>query len=88
MGATYTKRGKSYRIAVHAYGERAYVTVKSEADAKALVREVKRLELNGQNVLDAIKSARSAPPTTTTPTTFFPPTGLQYTNANGAVISH
>jgi integrase len=70
MGATYTKRGKSYRIAVHANGERAYVTVKSEADAKALVREVKRLELNGQNVLGAIKSARSTPPTTTTPTTF------------------
>src|SRR6266699_807202 len=62
MGATYQRRGKSYRIAVHANGERRYVTVKSEADAKALVREVKRLELNGVNVIEAMKSARAATP--------------------------
>src|SRR5262245_37224952 len=62
MGATYQRRGKSFRIAVHSNGQRAYLTVKSEADAKALCREVKRLELNGQNVLAAIKSARATTP--------------------------
>jgi hypothetical protein len=41
------------------------VTVKSKADAESLVREVRRLELAGQNVVAAIKGARSAAPSVT-----------------------
>jgi integrase len=62
MGATYTKRGQSYRIAIHANGERRYITVRSKSDAEGLVREIRRQELAGVNVLEAVKSARAATP--------------------------
>jgi integrase len=62
MGATWTKRDRSFRIAVHHNGQRAYVTVRSEQDAKALVREIHRRELAGENVLQAIRTARAATP--------------------------
>ena len=62
MGATWTKRGKSFRVAIHSYGERRYVTVRSKADAEGLVREIRRQELAGVNVLEAVKSARAATP--------------------------
>ena len=64
-----TKRGSSYRVAVYASGERAYVTVRSKADAEALVREIHRQELAGVDVLAGIKSARTTP---TTKATRFP----------------
>ena len=47
MGATFTKRGQSFRVAIHANGERRYVTVRSKADAEGLVREIRRQELAG-----------------------------------------
>ena len=66
MGATFTKRGESYRVAIHANGERRYVTVRSKADAEGLVREIRRQELAGVNVLEGIKRARTNTPTQST----------------------
>jgi integrase len=60
MGATWTKRGKSFRVAIHANGERRYVTVRSKQDAEGLVREIRRQELAGVNVLEAVKAARES----------------------------
>jgi integrase len=62
MGATWTKRGKSFRVAIHANGERRYVTVRSKSDAEGLVREIRRQELAGVNVLEAVKAARESKP--------------------------
>jgi integrase len=58
VGATYKRRGRSFLITVHRNGQRGFLTVKSEADAKALVRECLRMELAGTDVVAAMKRAR------------------------------
>jgi hypothetical protein len=70
MGATYRKRGKrSWLVTVHAHGEREYKTVRSEADAKALVQYIHKQELAGVNVAEAMQKARAtAAPAPTFPT--------------------
>jgi integrase len=60
MGATYTKRGKAWRVTVHWQGQRERKTVRSEADAKALVQHIHKQELAGINVVEAIRAARAA----------------------------
>ncbi len=62
MGATWQKRGQSFRVAIHHDGQRRYITVRSKADAEGLVREIRRQELAGVNVLEAVKSARTNTP--------------------------
>src|SRR5262249_61765207 len=66
VGATYTakkgKRGTKYLITVHRNRERAYLMVKTKADAEAVCREVQRLELTGTNVVEAMRRARQAKP--------------------------
>ena len=67
MGATHRKRGKrSWQVRVFNANQEATVTVRSEQDARDLVREVYRRELAGINVVDTIREARSvheaAPP--------------------------
>ena len=60
MSAAYRKRSaKSYLITVCHGGQRQYCTAKTEADAKALVREVMRLELNGVSVIESMRTARA-----------------------------
>src|SRR2546425_9032839 len=67
MGATYRKRGKrSWLVTVHSHGQREFKTVRSEADAKALVAHVHKQELSGVNVIEAIQRARAT--VTVTPT--------------------
>jgi len=59
MGATYRKRGKrSYLVTVHWKGEREFKSVRSEADAKALVQLIHKHELAGVNVLETMRHAR------------------------------
>ena len=61
MGATYRRRGKAaFLVTVHSNGEREYKTVRSEADAKALVQHIHKQELAGINVIEAIRKARIA----------------------------
>jgi hypothetical protein len=60
MGATYLRTGKrSWRVAIYRNGERAYTTVRSEQDAKALVQHVHKMELAGLNVVEAVQTART-----------------------------
>jgi integrase len=70
MGATYRKRGKrSWLVTVHSQGERQFKTVRSEADAKALVQYIHKQELAGVNVAEAMQKARAtAAPAQTFPT--------------------
>jgi integrase len=70
MGATYRKRGKrSWLVTVHTHGERQFKTVRSEADAKALVQYIHKQELAGVNVAEAMQKARAtAAPAPTFPT--------------------
>jgi integrase len=64
MGATYTRRGKKFLVAVHSQGKRKYKMVDTEATAKALVREVLKQEILGVNVIAAIEKARAVAPVT------------------------
>jgi hypothetical protein len=59
MGATYAKRGKAWRVTVHSEGQRERKTVRTEADAKALVQHIHKQELAGNNVVEAIRAARA-----------------------------
>ncbi len=67
MGATFTKRGGAYRVAVHHAGKREYKTVRSLADAKALVQQIHKMELAGVSVIESIQKARTVTPTVTYP---------------------
>jgi hypothetical protein len=59
MGATYRKRGnRSWLVTVHHGGEREFKTVRSEQDARELVRYIAKQELSGINVVEAIRQAR------------------------------
>ena len=58
MGATYFRRGKSFRITVAQGGQRATITVRSKADAESLCREIRRQELTGVNIVAAMRKAR------------------------------
>jgi integrase len=60
MGATYQRRGKAWRVTVHWQGQRERKTVRTEADAKALVQHIHKQELAGINVVEAIRAARAA----------------------------
>lgn len=65
MGATYRRRGKrSWLVTVHFNREREFKTVHSEPDARALVQQIHKQELAGLNVVEAIRKARAAAPTT------------------------
>jgi integrase len=61
MSATWRKRGRSFLVTVTHKGSRQYATVRSKADAEALVREIHKQEVNGTNVVEAIKHARTTP---------------------------
>jgi Meiotically up-regulated gene 113 len=61
MPANIQRRGDSFRVAIHRNGERAYVTARSKADARALTKVVKQLEMTGINVVENIKKARGGP---------------------------
>jgi integrase len=67
MGATYTRRGDrgTWLVTVTAHRQRERIKVASEQDAKELVRYIHKAELAGQNIIDAIRTARQpvqAPP--------------------------
>jgi integrase len=67
MGATYERRGKRWRVCVHHNGQRERKTVRTEQDAKDLVRYIHKQELAGINVVEAVRAARATrqePPTT------------------------
>jgi integrase len=59
MGATYERRGKHWRVCVHYDGQRERKTVRTEQDAKDLVRYIHKQELAGINVVEAIRAARA-----------------------------
>ncbi len=40
MGATWTKRGRSFRVMVGQGGQRASITVRTKGDAESLCREI------------------------------------------------
>ena len=65
MSATYRKRKRSYLVTVHAQGQREYKSVRSEQDAKELVRYINKQELAGINVIEAIRKARATVATVT-----------------------
>lgn len=71
MGASYRYRRdrKKFLVTVQHNRERETKMVDTKADAIALVREVTRLELNGVNVVEAMRKARlaTAPITTSLP---------------------
>jgi len=67
MSATYTRRADrgTWLVTVTANHQRERIKVASEQDAKELVRYVHKAELAGQNIIDAIRTARQpveAPP--------------------------
>src|SRR5262249_19585619 len=75
MGATYrrrSKKGNSYLVTAHRDGQREYATVKGLEAAKALVAEIHRMEVNGVNVIEAMRKAKEpVAPAPTAPV--FPP---------------
>jgi hypothetical protein len=71
VGATFVKRGKSFRITVAQGGERATITIRSKGDAESLCREIRKRELAGENIVQSIRSARFQCGTPDLPT--FPP---------------
>jgi integrase len=74
MGATFRKRGSnSWEIVVHRNHERAYQTVHgTKDDAKAVVRELARLEAMGHNIVEALRAARRTPAAAAAPAVAFP----------------
>ncbi len=60
MGATYRKKNKhSWLVCVHYDRQREFKVVKSEQDAKDLVKLIHKQELAGINVIDTIRQARA-----------------------------
>ena len=65
MGATFRRRGKrSWLVTVHHAGRREFQTVRSEQDARDLVKLVHKQELAGINVIETVRAARETPPIT------------------------
>jgi integrase len=64
MGATYTRRGDrgTWLVTVTANRQRERIKVATEQDAKDLVRYIHKAELAGQNIIEAIRSARQPAP--------------------------
>jgi integrase len=61
MGATYRKKNKrSWLVTVHQGGHREFKVVRSDQDAKELVRYIHKQELAGINVIEAVRHARAA----------------------------
>ena len=78
MSATYYRRKdatrrsrKPFVVVVRTSGQRALVSVATEQDAKALVREIRTRELAGINVIDGIRQART-PAEPSAPAVTFP----------------
>jgi integrase len=64
MGVSYRKHGARWEIQVKSNGARAYQSVRgTKEDAKAVVRELLRLEAAGHNLIESLRLARqdSAP---------------------------
>ena len=68
MSATVQRKGDSYRVAVHLHGQRKYISAKTKKAAEAIAHAVKKQEMQGTNVIDAVTQARRAPTTSTFPT--------------------
>jgi integrase len=78
VSATYYRRKdatrrsrKPFVVVVRTSGQRALVSVATEQDAKALVREIRTRELAGINVIDGIRQART-PAEPSAPAVTFP----------------
>ena len=60
MGVTVRKKNKSsWLVTLHQGGEREFVTLKSQQDAKDLAQYVRRQELAGLNVVETMRQARA-----------------------------
>jgi len=66
LGVTYERRGKKWRVCVHFNGQRERKTVRTEQDAKDLVRYIHKQELAGINVVETIRAARAGRQESTT----------------------
>jgi hypothetical protein len=68
MGVTIRKRhAKSWRVTVCEGGQRQSLTVHSEADARQVVKMIYVQQIQGQNIIEALRGARQPAASTSAP---------------------